>query len=89
MVTGHPCVFTCPLQGSLPQDTLLWWGKRGLHNLYLTALFSVGPSTCWAQPLLKITTKWQQLWYLLTPPGAEVKEMVASQRRGSEHPPVC
>lgn len=53
------------------------------------ALFPVGPSACWGQPLSKVTTKWQQLWHLLAPPGAQVKGMVASQRRGLEHPPVC
>lgn len=84
-----PCVLTCPLQGSLPRGTLSWLGRRDLHNLCPTALFSVGPSTCWAQLVSKVTIKWLQLWYLLAPPGAQVKGMVASQRRGPEHPPVC
>lgn len=53
------------------------------------ALFPVGPSACWGQPLSKVTTKWQQLWHLLAPPGAQVEGMVASQRRGPAHPPVC
>uniref|UniRef100_A0A8C0VK59 Uncharacterized protein n=1 Tax=Cyanistes caeruleus TaxID=156563 RepID=A0A8C0VK59_CYACU len=59
MVACHPCVLTCPLQGSLPQGMLSWWGRRGLHNLCQTTLFSVGPSTCWAQPVLK--QQWQQM----------------------------
>lgn len=88
-LAGHPCVLTCPLQGSLPRDTLSWCGRRGLHNLCPTALFSVGPSTRWAQPLSKVTVKWQQLWYLLAPPGAQVKGVVASQRREPERPLVC
>lgn len=34
-VAGHPCVLTCPLQGSVPRGMLSWWGRRGLHSLCL------------------------------------------------------
>uniref|UniRef100_A0A8C3RIK4 Uncharacterized protein n=1 Tax=Cyanoderma ruficeps TaxID=181631 RepID=A0A8C3RIK4_9PASS len=51
------CVLTCPLQGSLPRGTPSWWGRRDLHNLRPTVFFSAGPSTCWAQPVSKVTIK--------------------------------
>lgn len=55
-VAGHPCVLTCPLRGSLPQGTLSWWGRRGLHNLcarlpcFLLALQRAGLSLCRKSP---------------------------------------
>lgn len=88
------CPHACPLQGFLPLGTLSWWGRRGLHKpvpdcLALCWPFNNTLVSCWAQPLLKVTIKWQQLWHLLAPHSAQLKGLVASQRGGLERPPVC
>lgn len=100
-VAGHPCVLsrarvhmhTCPLPGFLPLGMLSWSGRSGLHKPVPDCLALCWPFNTlvsrWAQPLLKVTIKWQQLWHLLVPPSAQLKGLVASQRGGPECPPVC
>lgn len=87
---GHVCP---PLQGFLPSGTLSWWGRRGLHKPVPSCLALCWPFNTlvsrWAQLLLKVTIKWQQLWHLLTSRSAQLKGLVASQRGGPECPPVC
>lgn len=101
LVAGHPRVLSrahvhvhaCPLQGLLPLGTLSWWGRRRLHKPVPNCLAFCWPFnmlvSCWAQPLLKVTIKWQQPWHLLTSHSAQLKGLVASQRGGPECPLVC
>lgn len=74
-MTGDPCVLTCPLQGSLsaPGHAVMVGEKRLAQPVPDCLVFCWPFSPCWAQPLSKVTIKWQQLWYLLTPPGAHFR----------------